>query len=320
MDNYLLIGNGLNRCIPNGVSWNNLLENISKDYNVNYNTHITMPLEFERMVNEYLERERNNIVVPGRVLNQFKEKVAKLIQVVSLPNNAIHRELEELDINGIMTTNYDILLEKVYDNSYKYNGGKTQKYLFDKTCQIDNKSFYHIHGIADKPSTLCLGFEHYMGIVENLRRDINTKKNGDSYQMNIKRVLCGEEDLSGEWGELFYTSNIAIIGLGLTECESDLWWIITHRASIYYSDYCKLRSRDILKNKIVFYDVLDEEIRDNDTDENIRQSNEIAKKNRHILLKNEHVEVRTFTIGKECQDYQEAYHLIIEDIKSKGIE
>lgn len=46
MKNYLLIGNGLNKCLPSGIPWGNLLENIANQYGVSYNPNIAMPLEF----------------------------------------------------------------------------------------------------------------------------------------------------------------------------------------------------------------------------------------------------------------------------------
>lgn len=317
MQNYLLVGNGLNRCLSTGVSWGDLLKTVAEKYHVSYNPNIVMPMEFERIVNEILSRDLTKN--PNTFINDVKSEISNLIKDESLKSDAIHYKLNKMKIDGLLTTNYDLLLEKVFDKNYVYNGSKTNKYLFEPTGNVNEKLFYHLHGIVSNPSSLCLGYEHYMGMVQNLRGELNTKKRNISTEMAIKRILCNEEPSKNIWGELFYTSNIAIIGLGLTDCESDLWWLITHRASLYYSDYCNLRSDRILKNKIVYYDVLDEIKKGNPAKEQERKNSEIEKKNRHQLLRGEHVDVKTFCLGKDCCSYTEAYNLMIEDICKNGI-
>ena len=150
---------------------------------------------------------------PNTVIDEVKKKIAQGIISIDLPGDAVHKELKRLKLNGVMTTNYDVLIEKVFDNAYKYTGHNTNKYLFQPTSVIGNMPFFHIHGLADCNRSLCLGYEHYMGMVEHLRLEINKKKNGISNDMQIKRILCGEDPANGSWGELFYSSNIAILGL-----------------------------------------------------------------------------------------------------------
>lgn len=318
MDNYLLIGNGLNRCLPDGIPWGNLLKRIADEYGVSYNPDISMPLEFERIINEYLGREID-LANPNTIIMDAKRKIAQNINEVNLPEDALHRELMNVNLNGIITTNYDVILEKIYDDAYRYDGGVIKKYLFEKTATIGGKSFFHIHGIADCTSSLCLGYEHYMGMVEHLRSELNTKKNRVATEMQIKRILCNEEPAKGTWGELFYTANIAVLGLGLTECESDLWWLITHRASLYYSNYCHLRSTGKLSNTIVYYDVMDDIKKQDKAEEDKRIQSELSKRNKHMLLQNEHIEVKIVTLGRDCLTYKEAYKLIIEDLQKNGI-
>ena len=155
-----------------------------------------------------------------------------------------------------------------------------------------------------------------MGIVQHLRAELNTKENNKASRMHIKQVLFEECEPKNTWGEKFYTSNIGIIGLGLTECEVDLWWLITHRAFLYYSNYEKLRDR--LKNKIVYFDIIDER---KNLKSKIRGHETLSMQQaRHNLLKNEHVIVKTYTLGKEYQSYEEAYNAIFNEIKKEGLE
>ena len=315
MDNCLLIGNGLNRCLDKGISWGDLLKTIAEDRNVSYNPEISMPLEFERIINEYLIKNQD-IPKPLAVYSDVKKQIAQLMSKASLPENAIHFRLKELKPDAILTTNYDTLLELSFDNRYQYDGSTQKKYLFEKTASIDSTQFYHVHGIIGSPNSLCLGYEHYMGVVENLRSSINTKKDRKEGNMLIKRVLRGEDKPQNTWGERFYTSNIAIIGLELHESESDLWWLITHRAYLYYSNYEQLR--DVMKNEIVFYDTIDTRKGKTSEETEKKKSRARTKMIRHQLLTEEHVTVKPYTIGQKYGSYFEAYCAMFEDIKQNS--
>lgn len=300
MNHTLLVGNGLNRCLKSSISWGDLLKDIAAEYGVNYNGEIPMPLEFESIVNQYLKKQLNP---SDEVYLEIKEKIAKKMNYAKLPVGAIHRGLLSLPIESIMTTNYDNLLEYVYNPEYSYKGKKTYKYLFDAVSIQKGISFFHIHGHADSPKTICLGYEHYMGVVEKMRSEINSK-NGRNGNMKIIDALLGNSKLRYTWDEKFYTDNISIIGLGLSESEVDLWWLLAHRAYLYYSNICGIKKA--LRNRIVYYDVIDE----SDT----KQLE--YKKRIHYMLQNSHVEVKYYTIGKDCIDYNDGYRLTINDIQN----
>lgn len=294
----LLIGNGLNNCLNNGISWANLLEEIAKDYLVNYNGLIPMPLEFESILNQILAKEK---MPSPNLYDQVKQKVASKINNTILPYNAIHHELYKKRIDAIMTTNYDNLLEYVFNPFYEFKGDKKKTYLFDETSQQQKISFYHIHGLADNPKTICLGYEHYMGVVENLRRKINTEEKGITGTMKICQVLFDPTKRKNTWYERFYTDDISIVGLGLSESEVDLWWLITHRAYLYFSNYGGVKK--YLTNKITYYDIIDPKAKNMD-----------EKEKKHFMLKNSHVNVEKLSIGKDCSDYEEGYRMILDKL------
>lgn len=315
-ENCLLIGNGLNRCLKNSISWGELLNGIAHDLGVHYYSDISMPLEFERIVNEYQELfpySKENIY--DKVKTQIAEKVCN----VQLPKDAIHRRLEMLPLDAFMTTNYDYLLEMVFNEGFKALKGN-KKYLFERTSIQAGREFYHLHGIASHKQSLCLGYEHYMGVVYHLRNDLNRNENktGDKQRgMIIKQILYGDKERTNTWGERFYTSNIGILGLELSECESDLWWLITHRAYLYHSNYQGLRER--ITNKIVFYDIIDGIEKKDAKEEQRRLSILRGKENKHHLLKSDNVIVRQYYLGKEYYSYEEAYHAILDDIEKNGV-
>ena len=49
------------------------------------------------------------------------------------------------------------------------------------------------------------------------------------------------------WAQFFFTKDIYIVGLGLYECDMDLWWLIAYRQQL------KLDGNQKIKNKIVYY-------------------------------------------------------------------
>lgn len=297
METTLLVGNGLNRCLENSISWSELLNEIAKTYGVNYNGEISMPLEFESIMNQIHRNQENPST---KVYTEVKGMIAKKVKSIVLPADAIHRELQSIHVGAIMTTNYDYLLEHIYNPDYKYEGLLRRTYLFDHTSIQNSVPFYHVHGCADNPKSICLGYEHYMGVVENLRSALNTKENSQPTDMLICKVLRGEKKQTCTWYERFYTDDISIVGLGLSESETDLWWLLTHRAYLYYSDYYGIRNN--LGNTITYYDIVSPNGKD--------YADKI-----HYMLRNLHVAVRSFELGKDCGDYKEGYRMIFEEMK-----
>lgn len=312
MDTCLLIGNGLNRTLGASISWGDLLKDVAQEYGVDYHGDIPMPMEFERIVNSYL---RNSSVPSVETYTEFKSKIAEKICATKLPRNAIHYKLLDSNADAILTTNYDFFLEYAFNMDYEHKGRVQRKYLFEPTSVQKNVAFYHLHGMACVPKTICLGYEHYAGIVEKLRSQLNTKEKQQAEKMAIRQVLVGEVKPKNTWGERFYTSNIAILGLGLSSCEIDLWWLIAHRAYLYYSNYCGLKAK--IANQIVYYDIIDDIPKSNELDEGKRVSVLHEKQNTYLLLENSHVSVRKYYLSDYGNNYEAAYLRAIENISSE---
>ena len=308
MERCLLIGNGLNQCLKDGIAWNNLLRNIANDFNLKANPNIPMPLEFERLVNQYLASQQD---VRDEIYLETKKKVAEKLMNVKLPIDAIHHKLKTIKVDTLMTTNYDLLLEQVFDRDFEPKINKNTKYPEKNVGIIDGISFYHPHGCGVEASTICLGYEHYMGIVEKARKALNTTKKQSNDKI-IKRILFGEEQFENTWMEKFYTSDISIIGFGLYQCEVDFWWLLTHRASLYYTNYHNIRKK--LTNTITYYDI----INDIEADE-IIQKNNLEQECKHQLLQGLHVDVCKYKLSN-FGSYIEAYTKIIDDIAEKDSE
>lgn len=308
MEKTLLIGNGLNRTLQFSISWSELLCDIAKEHNVEYIPDLPMPLEFKRIINTIL---KNSDVPNSQIYSDVKARIARKVKDVKLPDDAIHRGLATVKSNAIITTNYDYLLEYAYNRSFNYKGKTNLKYLWEATSVQQGIKFYHMHGMADNPASICLGYEHYMGIVENLRSMLNAKVQNRQDEMKIKRILKGEDEPKDYWGERFYTTDVDIIGLGLTTVESDIWWLLTHRAYIYYSNYCNIRK--FLRNQITYYDVIDDLPSNNHAEKQKKEQAIEEKENIHQLLTGAHVRVRKYKLS-ECGTYENAYRQIIQSV------
>lgn len=302
MENTLFIGNGLNRCLIGGVPWSQLLEDTATKYGTSYYKDSEMPMEFERIINEYLQNTyaSNSGIDRKDIYVTIKKDIAKMVNGVSLDPVCIHRRIPFDKVSSIITTNYDLLLEDALGSVNKTVFSHNIKYLEKQTAVSTNEiSIYHAHGIADYPNTICLGYEHYMGLVERLRTSINTKQKTAS-DINICEVLTGKQKPQDTWEEKFYTSNIAMIGFGLPTCETDIWWLLTHRAYLFNTNYNHISKT--LNNKIVYYEII---------------KGDIDEKNqyKHKLLENLHVMVKIKKMSSD-DTYEMKYQEIFDEISN----
>ena len=309
METSLLIGNGLNRTLGNSsISWDALIRDIATENDIEYIDNLSLPLEFESVVNGIL---KNQIQPTDKLYLDIKKRIASKVKDVRLPHNAIHNRIKDLNVNNILTTNYDYLLEQVFDNDYHYEGDKRNKYLFEKISTYQNIDFFHIHGFAEIPNSICLGYEHYIGLTQKIRGHIHSKE-----ETRIKALLKGKKADKEYWVDKFFTSNVHILGLGLSDAEIDLWWLLTFRASLYYSNREGLKSK--INNKIIYYDIIDDMPKDDLIKKHLQVEINDEKQRKLKLLSNELVEVKTFKLRDYDGNYGVAYNNILNDIQYGG--
>lgn len=258
MKKCIMLGNGINRCILSNVSWGDLLSTIANRYNVQLNKNISFPMQFETLVNQILKDSKNSI---DDAYTNVKQEIISLLKVATLPTQAPHRALAEM-ADSIITTNYDYLIEYSLDKNFSVddipNSSKdsNNKYNLRNSISASEKEVFHIHGDLRKAKSICLGYEHYAGTVQHLRDAIATKKDvGGKKEPAIVLALKNQKNSTNTWAEKLFTDNVHIIGLGLTQSEIDIWWLITYRATLLYSN--RFNCRELLNNKIVYHDVGD---------------------------------------------------------------
>lgn len=267
-DISLLIGNGFNRLEDSDFpNWDALIRTPVKD-NERYVDikNMSYPLKFEYIVNFYNENlNKHSINSYIEIKKQISER---LNQSILKSDKKLDKEISNLLLkiapSNILTTNYDYLLEKVFiskGTKAEYSEHfqeiyKNREYFLNRTRRLGRKNktnFYHVHGIDVVPSSVCLGYEHYMRIVNVLRKRIIGNGGNIRIIEYLKNKAKYGKEFPNEYETKFFDTDMYIIGLGLTSEEIDLWWILCYRAYLYYADVDG--SKKLINNKIVYLDV-----------------------------------------------------------------
>lgn len=264
MKQSILFGNGVNLLTDGMPSWNDLIESISK---IEIEGNIPNPIKYEAillhdyknsnwgMSNTNISKESSIIESTKKMQEwQLKEVIAKELGL--FVSNDIIRKISKMPFNHFMTTNYDKALYNEFDKRYIEPENISEKYYSIrrsykiKNSEVDSlyRYYWPIHGFIDNPPCIMLGYDHYCGSLGK----INTYIKGnyeyeDTSLPSIADRLKDESYKVYSWIDLFFTTDIHIIGLGLDYEEIDLWWILNRRKRIM-SDLPKE-----VKNKIYYY-------------------------------------------------------------------
>lgn len=290
-----LIGNGINRCIDNKYSADNLIKNLDSE-----NKEISeckkpfpFPLLFESLTKQNKESVETHFI-----------KIKDLLKDLNKTKNDIYINNKELLLkaNYIFTTNYDFSIEESLGinkelDSIKGNRNSGFKYQLEQ----DSAIIYHIHGDLNHYRNICLGYLGYQKYQRSFFSHVKKDIIKDKY--NKERYI--PEKLKS-----FFEDDIYIIGLSLNECETILWDLLMIRKGL-------IESGKINENKIIYYDILNQEI---DIDINIYIENEKMLKEFY----------KSFYIDYECSyvlndnnenkkenEYKEKYFSIFSEIKEK---
>ena len=117
---------------------------------------------------------------------------------------------------------------------------------------------FHPHGIAADThhQTICIGYEHYMGYVQHLRERLIRGNVDREFADKVVYLLLGLSPSRNTWEELFFTTDLAICGLGLDYEEADLWELLALRAAVLNTSGTLrgLAAAGFVPNQVVFYD------------------------------------------------------------------
>jgi len=239
VENTLLFGNGLNQLTNSGPSWNYLLERL-KENNTFKHDKLTNTLIYERI---FLEREKPSL--KKEII--IKEEVASMMEEISESN--YYQKIINLGFKNYITTNYDYAFRKTL-NQEVLNENTEKVYSIRRNLNFNNLKVWHIHGEINNPKSIQLGLDHYAGYISKIDSYIkgNYEYQKDSEPKKVDSIvekLQNNKYDNVSWIELFFNTNIHILGLGLDYSEIDLWWILNKRA--------RLMIDNDINNRIVFY-------------------------------------------------------------------
>lgn len=249
----ILYGNGFN-LLNNRAKWEKLVHTIddSKDFDKDgYKYRIPNTLQYE-----------------VKSLFARKEKMVKVniaSKMKSYKSNSLFDELLSLDVNHFLTTNYDYVADEVFKR-LKYKEDK--KDYHDKTESLysihrrkcysnssQEKFLWRIHGELSNHNSIMLGYDHYCSYVGHIKKyksgEYNFGLRKRKYPDPIPKIelRLGEPNFEIiSWIDLFFVSDLYIIGFGLYYDEIDIWWILTMRKRLM-----KKLGKGVINNKLVFY-------------------------------------------------------------------
>lgn len=314
--NTLLVGNGLNRASNPEVSWGDLLRGLCPScLRIEpelEDQHIPAPIQFE-MIGAHQDSVRRRRL-GGDAYSALKREVRDRLQESNMECQPLHRQIRLLGVNNVITTNYDRTLEKAFPDdaeTYRKSWPSGSKYLFEESCVREGVHFYYAHGILDNATSICIGYEHYIGYVQKMRSYFLNKVDEahSSSTEKIDDIVSGAKTEDVYWPDLFFSSNVYIVGLGLDFSEIDLWWLLTLRASYFQTTGEKYKNR---QNSIVYFDVMGYDKKKERKNEVENRAKKTAKA---IALSGLQVEYCPIVADTYESGYFQAFRKIEEEIK-----
>lgn len=247
MRNTVLFGNGINRISDNAVSWDVLLDKI-KGSNHFKNGNLPNTMVYERIfMDQHKEEKKSQKADELKIKNSIAEAMK------SQDSNEVFELLVSLDVENYLTTNYDYAFEKAMNIPPEklstediYSLRRKRKYL----TATGPKYLWSIHGEIEQPKSIMLGLDHYCGSVSKIDSYVkgtykHTVSGKNIPVASMRDKLQSQNFCFTSWVDLFFSSNVHILGLSLDYSETDLWWILNKRA--------RFVTEGLVSNKIYFY-------------------------------------------------------------------
>lgn len=256
MEQAILFGNGFNRITNEKCSWDNILASkVDKDLR-----DISYTLQYE---SAYLKEYQDNSKSNDETL--FKEDIVKGIK--SDFTNNIYDLLADSPIKYFITTNYNTTLDNVLvkrgftpdskDKSVEKIYSIRRKHQFKN--DEETKEVWYAHGEVSNTKSIMLGYDHYCGSLAKINDYIKGKYDYPGIKDKVPSIEQKLELWKNEkveelsrslisWIDLFFFTDLHIIGLGLDFSETDIWWILNKRKRLIAD-----RKVEELPNKIHFY-------------------------------------------------------------------
>lgn len=245
----ILFGNGLNMLTESNASWAELVSAIDIAKN---EERIPFTLQYEAKLSDSPKSYQNtNNEILANIVNTLKE----------YKSNGIYDWLASLDIEHYITTNYDYVMKKALSSQgYKrlQKEGSDRYSLRRRICCNNSgkgKRIWHIHGDIDAKTSIMLGLGYYGAKISRMKDYIDGNYCYDYKKKKIpvgplkNRLQTGIAEPES-WIDLFFISNIHILGYGFYYDEIDLWWLLAKRKEL-------LSTIKITPSRIIYYGNVD---------------------------------------------------------------
>lgn len=247
--NTIMFGNGLNMLTTGNTLWSELVSVINIAVN---EERIPFTLQFEAKLSD--------LMMP--YLSANKEVLTEIVKTLKkYKTNSIYQRIASLGIEHYITTNYDFVMKKTllslgYKNPQKEG---RDKYSIRRRICCNNSGketrIWHIHGDIDAYTSIMLGLGYYGAKIARMKDYVDGK-----YYYDIDKTTKNIGPLKSRietgittpvsWIDLFFISDIHILGYGFYYDEIDLWWLLAKRKE--FLDNGKIKS-----NKIIYYGNVD---------------------------------------------------------------
>lgn len=245
VENTLFIGNGFSRTIFWDIpSWKELFEGVDsaiQNYAILYEAFL-------------LEERRK-----GKVEDDIKKELIKKIET-TFSKKSLQENIDDLElfgmylikcnVNNIVTTNYDNGIEFILCEFCGYREQTPKGLVPEKVYSIRTYKLFvnddtrhkvklwKIHGDLKRTRSITLGYDQYCGSLSKLSEYVKGTYKSSRKDTEVKcskpmELKCKEQIFDNlSWAELFFRTNIYIVGSGLHSSEIDIWWLLNKRARL----------------------------------------------------------------------------------------
>ena len=227
-----------------------------------------------------------------------------------------------MPINDYITTNYDKMLEKTLSGmGYELidSDSSESRYSIHRYNTLkkgdDVKRIWYIHGNIDKHNSIIMGYDQYCGELSKMddwvKGSYKIIANEPIKAIHSRFPNTAHKDTIKSWIDLFFTSNVHIIGYSMPFDEIDLWWLLDKRKRLIWE------KRMTKYGTITFYDaVLKSNGKEkNDKDKCKEKENEEKRKAKYNLLDILDVKYK-FQYLNDKKEFADYYKHILADIQN----
>lgn len=238
----ILYGNGINLLNEGALTWDNLLSRIDSKWNMQGGLQC---VETPNTI-QYDQLELTSQYPSNQLLDN-------LCDVIRGPwRNDVYNRLSKIQQVNYLTTNYDLSLESYFHRNQQ-KGKEVLYNLYSYYSSLDVNSLYsvgniwHIHGDINRQQSIILGYDHYCKQINKIQKYIPwTRK-------EISKIVqqgdsIGQKWAGKSWVDLFFMSDVYIVGLGLGFAELDLWWILDL--------WARCKKAKVVSNSIEYLDAI----------------------------------------------------------------